>query len=107
MKRKELINDLQDFREKQGSCYCYIEGAGFYNIAFVLPCLNTDENIVVHNGASGLKNFKIYETISPKKFKRRLKFYCTYEEVCKLSYLHLGKNVVFTLISEFNTGEFV
>ena len=101
MKQKELIKTLKKFKEKYGSCYCYVEGAGFYNIAFILPCLRANENIIFHNGSNFEKGFKIYETISPKEFKQKLKFYLTYEELCKVIRINVNDNVVFEPISIF------
>ena len=101
MKRKVLIKTLKEFKEKCGSCYCYVEGVGFYNIIFVLPCLQANENIIFYDVSNFDNRFKIYETITAKEFKRKIKFYCTYEVWSKITSISPNENVVFVPISRF------
>ena len=101
MERNELIKTLLNFKETKGSCYCYIQGVGFYNIAFVLPCLKTEENIILHNGSNFEEGFEIYETISSKEFGNKIKALITYEVLSEMIPLNRDKNVVFETESDF------
>jgi len=101
MKIKKLIKSIKDFKEKNESCYCYVEGCGFYNACFVLPNLETKENIIFHNGTTDVEDFKIYETLTPKEFSKKILFITTYENFVNMIIVKYVDNVVFEKESIF------
>jgi len=100
-KTKSLIKDIEKFKTENDVCYLYVEGTnGFYNSAFVLPVLKSNEEVVLHNGANE-DLFEIYEIISNKEFSKRIKFMIggDINRLVKLD--RESKNYVFSHYSEF------
>ena len=101
MKKKELIKKLKSFKEREGSCYCYIKDCGFYNSAFIIPILESTEDVVLHNGATLKEESKVYKTLTQKQFKKSILLCSSYENTVNIHKLTNFKNVVFDLNNDF------
>ena len=102
MKAKKLIKKINKFKEENGSCYIYIIGSdNFYSSAFVIPILHSGEDVVIHNGCSERKDFKVYETISNKEYRKRLSFMI--KEVSHIKKLGFdSNNYIYSYKSDFD-----
>lgn len=95
MKTKKILKLIKEFKNKNGSCYCYMSCGNYYNSVFIEDLLKEKSSVILHNGSNFVDTKKVYEIISFKEFKNRILFLSKYEDINTKTRVKPTKNIVY------------
>lgn len=98
-KSNNLIQKIKLFKKQHGSCYCLIDGQ-YYNAAFVINNIVSNDSIIKHNGCDDWNDLKVYTVLTINEYIKKIDLLTPYELIFKSTFLHT-KNISFRPLNEF------